>query len=280
MGVSQFNLYCDTFSQAYEKMVHELIFFPHYQTKPRGQKINEILNARIEIKVPQSNLFENGYRNIPLKYLANELILYFKGSNDATDFGNASKFWNNIKNDDGTVNSAYGHLIFRQQNDAMWTQWEWAKQSLLQDKDSRQAIMHYNNPKHQYGGVKDFPCTLDSQFFIRNDELSLTTHMRSNDVFFGVTYDFPFFMLLMQCMRLELLHKYPNLTLGSYTHIAGSLHAYERDFDDLESMLEHDFKPIAMPILEINPILHENIFRAYRDDEPYDDFCKWLWVNK
>jgi len=265
-------LYID-FASAYEEELGKILYEADFETKPRGLKIKENLNVKIEILNPYLNLFKNEVRSIPLNYLARELVLYFSGTNKAEDFIKASPFWDKIKNPDGTVNSAYGHLIFN------LGQWDWAKFSLKKDRDSRQAIMHYNRPEHLNSESKDIPCTITSQFFIREDELYLTTYMRSNDIFFGMTFDIPFFMLLMQCMKLELSLEYPNLKLGIYTHFAGSLHAYEKDFGILDRMLSGNFSNDKMPRIKTNPILHPDI-EAMRIGEKYrgnDKFLKWLY---
>lgn len=263
----------ETFAEAYGQELFNLLYEADFETRPRGLKIKENINVKIEILNPYSNIFKNYVRDVPLNYLAKELILYFSGTNKASDFVEASTFWNKIKNSDGTVNSAYGHLLFN------LGQWHWAKFSLAKDKDSRQAIMHYNRPEHLNEDSKDIPCTICSQFFIRRNKLYLTTYMRSNDIFLGLTFDMPFFMLLMQCMRLELLNKYPTLELGSYTHFDGSLHAYEKDFEILDDMEREVFINDEMPKIKTNPILHPDII-SMKDGKKYngnDTFFKWIY---
>lgn len=275
----------NSFAHVLSNSLYDLMTSPDFVCSPRGQKINENLNVQLEILNPYKNLFLNDARDLPLKYLANELILYFMGTNKVSDFGKASKFWNQLANNDGTVNSAYGHLIFNKKdakiNNENVSQWEWAKQSLLKDKDSRQAIMHYNRPEHQWDGNKDFVCTVSNQFFIRDNKLFLTTYIRSNDIHFGIQYDIPWFMILMQAMRLELLETYPDLEIGSYTHFAGSLHAYERNFDLLNEMKDKQFGSAEIPQLKENPILNpelENVLNGTYEGD--DKFFKWLQENK
>ena len=238
-----------TFADVYESLLNDVYNHYEYETAPRGMNIREITNCALVIRNPYSNLFKNDVRNLPLKYLKKELALYLSGRNDVDGFGNASKFWKKIANDDGTVNSAYGNLIFKMTDTPEGkTQWEWMIESLIKDKDSRQAIMHFNQPVHQYSGVKDFPCTLEMTFHIRNDKLNATTTMRSNDVIKGTTFDVPFFTLLQQMALDVLRHKaYPELQMGSYTHIAHSMHLYESDFELVGNMLKNSFIPDAMP---------------------------------
>ena len=262
-----------TLADAVEMILDSLVNDYQYITSPRGQKIKEIIGMQIEIKDPYSNLFDNEVCSLPRQYLADELYLYFSGSNSAEDFSKASKFWDKIKNEDGTVNSAYGHLIFNKNLELYpLSQWDWAKESLIKDKDSRQAIMHYNKPIHQQMSIKDFVCTMNNQFFIRDDKLEMITYIRSNDIRRGFFFDAPWFMLLMQCMRIELLPNYPELELGSYHHFAGSMHLYEEHFELAEEMLKEDFVPAELPRIEKLPF----ISMAYNDDP----FCQWIRENK
>lgn len=274
-----------SFASVYQKLLTELYNNPEFITSPRQQKIKEILNCSITITDPYSNLFKNKIRNLPLKYLVDELILYFSGENKAQYYKQASAFWENIKNDDGTVNSAYGNLIFikRDAKNNM-TQWEWAKNCLKNDKDSRQAVLHYNRPEHQFNENKDFVCTMLNQFFIRNNKLYLTTYIRSNDAIFGISFDLPFFMLLMQCMLLELKTDYPDLELGEYNHFIGSCHIYEKHFDLVEQMIKHKFAEYKLPKLQKSIILDEELFKMKKNiNYNYlgdDKFLIWLNENR
>jgi len=243
-----------SFADAYKITAFNLMNNCEYETAPRNYKIKEILNYTLCITNPYSNLFFNEKRCPSLKYLKSELKLYFSADNLTENFTKASKFWGTISDNGVTTNSAYGYLLFKDKNIHGITQWEWAKHSLIKDKDSRQAILHFNNPSHQTA-TKDFPCTLYAIFNIRNNKLNLTSHMRSNDLIFGLSYDIPFFALLMQCMRLELIDQYPELEIGEYTHSANSMHCYEKDFGIINESLNYSFEEMEIPILTKNPIL-------------------------
>jgi len=240
----------ETFAELYEHTLSSLIFDPEYITAPRGQKIKEITNCALVLEDPTQNLFINDVRSVPLKYLAGELLWYFSERNDLKFISKFSSFWKKIANEDGTCNSAYGNLIFTGKEKS---QFYWAYSKLVEDKDTRQSIMHFNKPEHQYEGNKDFVCTLIGTFQIRKNKLNFTIDMRSNDVFFGLTFDLPFFTMLQQQMLKHLKEtKYPDLELGTYTHIAHSLHLYERDLKTVESMLEETFRTSSTPKIEKN----------------------------
>jgi thymidylate synthase len=234
------------FADSYKKILETALYFPDYRPKPRGMVVNEIENVMLQIDMPQWSLYENEKRSSQYKYIAAELVWYFSGRKDAEFISKFSKFWNQIKDESGNVNSAYGNLIFTEKNEHGNNQYQWALKSLVGDKDSRQAVLHFNKPSHQYFGNKDFPCTLTGIFQIRDNRLNFTVNMRSNDLILGMPTDIAFFTVLQMQMLFHLQNYYPNLTLGTYTHIVNSLHLYERHFELVDEMLQHQFNPIKM----------------------------------
>lgn len=177
-------------------------------------------------------------------YFEKEKELYDSCSNKVIDFEKASKFWAKLANPDGTINSAYGHLLWYKKSQGnpqfgkeFVTPWEWAKESLIQDKDTRQAIAHFSLPEHHWFGNKDQVCTLHAKFTIRDEKLNLSVVMRSNDVVKGLVYDLPWFVSLMDRMIADLKPTYPDLQKGTYRHLAHSMHIYDRDVETVRRML-------------------------------------------
>ena len=243
-----------TFASVYKDLLTDLMRNPEYVCSPRDQKINEILNVSLEIENPMSGFYRNEIRSSQMKYIAAELVYYFSGRNDLEYIQKYAKFWKDIANTDGTVNSAYGYLLFNKKNEHGMTQWEWAFESLKRDKDTRQALMHFNLPTHQHFSNKDFVCTLNGIFHIRENKLDFTLMMRSNDVILGLPTDVGFFSILHQQMCVLLKETYPELQLGKYTHTVNSMHVYERNFQVVEDMLKHDFIPLDVPVITDNLI--------------------------
>ena len=196
-------------------------------SKPRDLEVKELLlaNVRIDPTKPIAN-FEA--RSFNWKYFAGEMAWYLHRDTNIDYINKFSGFWKGITNP-GTneINSNYGALVI---ND---DQIGWVVDSLLADKNSRQAIMFFNQPKFQFEGNKDFVCTMYANFFIRSNRLHMKVQMRSNDVFYGLTFDAPFFSFLMQSVYLILKknEKYSDLTLGTYHHFADNIHYYERHFE-------------------------------------------------
>ena len=190
----------DTFADVYEKALRDTLENPDYTSKPRGMEIKEICNAALVIDDPYFPLYENEKRSSQFKYIAGETIWYFTGRKDIDFISKYSKFWSQLDNGDGTVNSAYGNLIFNEPLSDGRNQYQWALDSLIEDKDSRQSIIHFNKPSHQWKGNKDFVCTLNGIFQIRDNRLNFTVDMRSNDLILGTATDVAFFCLLQQQM--------------------------------------------------------------------------------
>lgn len=177
-------------------------------------------------------------------YTRKEFELYDSGTNDAAEFARHAKLWDGIRNPDGSVNSAYGYLIWRNRccghevfGSEFVTPWEWARRKLAQDRGTRQAILRFSLPSHQWEGNKDQVCTMHGCFRVRGNSLDLSIVMRSNDVRRGLVYDMPWFCSLIPRMRDELKDVYPDLAVGLYTHFAHSMHLYERDIQDARLMI-------------------------------------------
>jgi len=254
--------------EAYLGTLKDIYFNPDFKSAPRGLPIREKTDYSFRVLNPSNEpiVTNDPERNkVIAAYTAKETELYNSCANTAEEFGRASKFWLSLANPDKTVNSAYGYLIwknkshgnpsfelgskmnemnleerFSEMTRVSRTPWEWAKQSLIQDKDTRQAIARFSLPEHQWMGNKDQTCTMHANFLIRNDQLHLSVVMRSNDLVLGLVYDMPWFMSLIDRMVDELKPHYPNLTKGTYTHTVHSLHIYERNEEMVKKMIGED----------------------------------------
>ena len=212
------------------------------ETSPRGLKVKEKIFGQMTID-PLRPIADFKSRPFNWKYFAGELAWYLKKDRDINYINNFSSFWKGITNPDtNEINSNYGSLVFNEQL-------EWVVDSLVKDRDSRQAIMFFNRPEFQFEGNKDFVCTMYANFFIRDNKLHMKIQMRSNDMFYGLTFDAPFFSFLHQSVyRLVWSERMKNggyandevLELGNYYHFADNLHFYERHFDLADKIIDGD----------------------------------------
>lgn len=198
--------------------------------QPRDLKVKELTVQQFvfDSKMPIAD-FES--RSFNFKYFAGELVWYLNKDRDVNYISNFSNFWSHITNPyTNQINSNYGSLLFGEQL-------EWVVKSLRLDKNTRQAIAFLNQPKFQFAGNKDFVCTMYLNFWIRDNKLHMKVQMRSNDIFYGLTFDAPFFSFVHQHVRLWLLDTYKDLELGDYHHCVDNVHFYERHFDLANNIL-------------------------------------------
>jgi len=198
---------------------------------PRGLKTKELINTSFELTDPLKSIITLTERDLSIKYIIGELLWYLMGKNDLNFISNFSNFWTKLSDDNITCNSAYGHII---QNKHNINQLDYVIEILKKDKDTRRAIVVLNTPFETQFSSKDVPCTMNLQFLIRDNKLSLFVNMRSNDFNFGLPYDIIYFTLLQEIVFEELLDFYPDLKIGTYTHHSISTHVYEKDYDLLK----------------------------------------------
>jgi len=204
------------------------------ESQPRDLKVREVLLADFDLDpaMPIAN-FKN--RPFNWKYLAGELAWYLHRDRDIDYISNFSSFWKGITNPDSNqINSNYGSLVINNE------QMSWVIESLKKDINSRQAIMFFNRPDFQFEGNKDFVCTMYANFFVRENMLFMKVQMRSNDIFYGLTFDAPFFAFLHQSIWHILKETYPDLKLGRYFHFADNLHYYERHFELADNIMAEE----------------------------------------
>lgn len=231
-----------------------------FVSKPRGLETKEIINLSISVSDPYDRLIINKHRKISLKYLVGEFLWYERGSDLLDEICFYSKFWEKLSNDSKTVNSCYGKRIYFPKKES---QWERAKNELIDDKDTRRAILIISRKEDFAINSKDVPCTMFLQFLIRNDKLILHTYMRSNDLVLGFTYDVAIFTLWQEKMLLELKRYYPDLSIGNYYHNTTSMHVYDRHFDMVDAIVQNPTENFSynmprMQNLEEMPSLIEN----------------------
>jgi len=243
------------------------------ESQPRDLKVKESILSSFVIN-PTQPIADFKNRKFNWKYLAGEFAWYLNQDRDVDFIGNFSKFWSKLTNP-GTneINSNYGSLVFNKE------QFGWVIDALVEDKNSRQAIMFFNQPKFQFKENKDFVCTMYANFFIRNNKLNMKIQMRSNDIFYGLTFDAPFFSFLQQSVFLKLKETYPNLEIGAYYHFADNLHFYERHFELAESVKNEKINPESENTFILNkPFIDYDGDKVFLTEDA-NTFCREIYES-
>ena len=241
----------ENFDTLFSEVVSEIIEHPDYVCSPRGSMVKEILCPTIVLTNPRARVLSSPARAADYGFASGEFLWYWSGRNDLDSLSYYNKRAKGFSDDGVTVNSAYGYrtktvTYYGSKESGMLSQWDACKKTLLDDNDSRRALLIINraadNVLAATEGSKDVPCTLSLQFFIRNNKLILHANMRSNDSIWGLSYDLFSFTLLQEMMLLELKASgLKDLELGEYIHTAGSLHIYDRHFEMCAKIIEEDF---------------------------------------
>lgn len=93
---------------------------------------------------------------------------------------------------------------------------------ITKDSGTRRALAAIYRPEDAVRESKDIPCAFGIAFHVRNSKLHMTTVMRSNAAWSLLPFNVFEFTLLG-----ELVAVLANVPLGTYAHIALSLHLYE-----------------------------------------------------
>lgn len=142
---------------------------------------------------------------------------------------------------------AYGPKIFKSIEGSI-SQFERVIEQIVKRNTTKQAyiaISDVEDYKYRDQQFSSPPCTIGLHFYVRNEKLNLVVYMRSNDAYLGLPHDLFCFTMLQ-----ELISVRTNIALGTYTHYATSMHAYEEDIEKINNYLNEGLlEPIEMPLM-------------------------------
>lgn len=209
---------CDTADEAFLYWYDKLTCDMCGKSSRDGEVVGEVVNAVTIISDPTRCIMNNDVRKMSFRYAVGELIWYLSGNNKVKPIERYTSAWGRMSDDGETVNSNYGECIKSKYG---FDQFEYVKEKLKADPESRQAVIHIKEASNKES--KDVNCTVCLQFFVRQGKLYTTVYMRSNDLWMGFPFDVFQFTNLQVLLAMQL-----DLDIGTYTHIAGSLHLYKR----------------------------------------------------
>lgn len=229
-----------------EKTLDDLLNTTYTSILENGDVVNaskgknfEIRNAVLTLENPRSRLSISETRSKLISCIG-EFFWYLNGS-DALDFieyyiTDYKKYIDYEENEKLPVFGAYGPRIFGENS-----QFDKIIEIFRKKQNSRRAVIAiYSKDDLLREDHRDIPCTCFLQFFIRDERLHLTTSMRSNDAAIGLVHDVFSFTLIQELLLAKLVRYIPNLKLGEYTHIVGSLHVYIKNVCEVKHYLENE----------------------------------------
>lgn len=188
-----------------------------------GEKSRDTLsvyNTGFYIDNPMDNHINTAWRNWSLDYAKLEWQWYLSGNPNPDMVASKAKLWNTLRDNNGHVNSNYGH------------QWQRGDQlskviaMLNDDRSTRRAVVSLYDGKEIDKYSKDTICTLAINFFVTDNKLYMNVFMRSNDLIYGFCNDQYQFSNL-----LSLVSKQTNIEIGKYYHFVTNMHIYKKHWD-------------------------------------------------
>lgn len=210
-------------------------------SSPRGMKIKEIIgySSTTDLQKPLVTIVD---RKLSRKFLAGEAYWILSGDNKVSTIAPYNSAISKFSDDGRYFNGAYGPRVADQLT--------YVVDSLVQDKDTRQAVMTIwrSNPRPS----KDIPCTISAQWLIRMNEIHCIDTMRSSDSWLGIPYDiFNFSMLTTLVALMYRERTQVALKPGTITMQCGSQHAYEKNWEAASKIVfqkkpkEIEYRPLT-----------------------------------
>lgn len=194
--------------------------------RPRGMECYERRGVTLTLLDPSRNIITHKLRTLNYHFMVAEWLWMLFGLEDVKTIAGYNKQIAQFSDDGEKFFGAYGPRFRRDIVNVV--------ELLRRDLDSRQAILCTWRPEALTRATKDVPCTLTWQFFVRRGTLELHVNMRSNDVWLGLPYDLFNFTQIQRHIAALL-----DVDVGQYVHHVGSLHLYEKNLDQANSVLKN-----------------------------------------
>lgn len=219
---------------AYLHQLAELLHAPEFRNSPRGFASQERLGVSFTLRDPLRRLVTHPERRTNLAFNFAEALWYLAGRDDLAYLAYYAPGVARYSADgERLTGTAYGPRIFRYGDGAL-DQWAAVAEAIRQDPDTKRAVIQVFHPRELLvPGNPDVACTLALQFLLREGRMHMVAYMRANDAYRGMVSDV-FSFTFMQEMMARQFH----VPVGSYTHVAGSLHLYRPDLAKAARLLE------------------------------------------
>lgn len=227
--------------ELYLQAIERVSSCPQNVVKPRGMEVKEIMNAVLVLTNPKNCVVTLKDRKLNYAFTAMEKIQYLTGQSETERLLFYNSNFSSWLNKYGGFDGDYGQRIH------YWL--EYIYRLLKFDPDTRQAIFTIYGIQDRHES-KDIPCTVMHHYMVRDGKLNLTVYMRSNDLLWGFPYDVNAFCFIQEFLAAAL-----GVELGTYTHIAGSLHLYTEREEQLTKLIG----PVREYNLKENPKIEKNI---------------------
>ncbi|MFE7117199.1 thymidylate synthase [Streptomyces sp. NPDC057654] len=223
-----------TLQDAYLAVIEQVAHRHEYINAPRGNASRECLNVGFTLADPTARVPYLASRKVNIVFHFAEALWYLWGRDDLEMMAYYAPQMRAYSADGKTMGgSAYGTRLFRAVSGAKRSAFDQVLDVLRNDPSTKRAVLTMFRPEEL--AIPDNPdvsCALALQFLLREGRLHAVCHMRANDADQGLLSDVFSFTLLQEFAARQL-----GVQLGTYTHLAGSMHIGDRDMPRVERVL-------------------------------------------
>lgn len=224
-----------TFESAFIDISNQIVDNPEFQTSSRIGDVHEITGLSYDVEDLQSYQFKNeSVGRLTYDYADTFYRWMIRGCTDSDEivqkYPNIMRFMEKPKSKDlpENFNTFYGPRIL--------SQLPLIERELREKPDTRRAVIMILDKDDLHLLDKDesleFPCTDSATFFVRDGNLNVHVHMRSQNMGQVLKLD----MYLWGRFTCELANKL-QLNLGKFSSSIVSAHVFKKDFDYIKSLI-------------------------------------------
>ncbi|UTH75680.1 thymidylate synthase [Chromobacterium sp. IIBBL 290-4] len=231
----------DLLIKTYKKLLSKKAEFVNSVKATKGEN-REILGATLHLKDPRARVSRSETKGTIFSCLG-ELLWYLAGEDQLEFIEYYIEKYSQFAEENLVIHGAYGPRIFR----GPQNQFDIVRNKLKSHDGTRKAVIQIFDAKDLLRSYKDVPCTCCLQFFVRNSKLDLIVFMRSSDAFMGLPHDIFAFTMIQEVMARSI-----GCDIGTYRHMAGSLHLYDKNFQSAKRYIEEGYQSnMPMPIMPV-----------------------------
>lgn len=287
-------------NDTYDYAVKDVLRFGRKVTIDRPDAVDsfttEMSPGIFHFSDPRQRLVTSYGRAINVPFALAEVLWIISGRRDVEMLQHYNSTISQFSDDGLVFNAAYG---YRLRHSYGFDQIEDVVRSLQDDRSTRQATLVITNPVDDKGWnrvmsdnpddmhgmsytkkrTKDRACNLLSHALLRDDKLDWMQALRSNDIIWGTPYNFMQFMHLQEYIASRV-----GADVGTYTHMAHSLHIYSHHYDDAQALDRFDLYEALgdwrhakmIPDIEaINVVMREEQYIRERPISDSDEGGRW-----
>ena len=200
-------------------------------------------------------------KKLHLRSIIHELLWFLKGdTNVAYLKENGVSIWDEWADEKGDLGPVYGY---------QWRSWPTPSGESV-DQISKLVDGIANNPNSRRHIVSAWnpalvdemalpPCHCLFQFYVAEGKLSCQLYQRSADIFLGVPFNIASYALLT-----HMIAEVTDMQVGDFVHSFGDAHIYHNHFEQVETQLERDFRPLPkLHILRTPDTIFDYVFEDF-----------------